>query len=64
MLCIQLGTPYRQYIFKVDKFSKEELQPVFDIIESEDWVKIGHNLKFDYKFLSIILQSKLFEFSW
>ncbi|NDC22564.1 MAG: hypothetical protein EBZ49_00315 [Proteobacteria bacterium] len=45
---VQIGRPEEQYVIDARKVSIEPLRPFF---ESHEILKIGHNLKFDYKML-------------
>ena len=51
MVMFQIGTPEVQFVIDTRSHSLEPLKP---ILESMHILKIGQNLKFDYKFLKIL----------
>lgn len=48
MLLLQIGDVEQQFVFDV---SKVDLSPLFPILQSNSILKIGVNLRFDYKFI-------------
>lgn len=51
ILSIQVGTYDRQYVIKVHSFTKTQLKPLFRVLEDEDYLILGHNLKFDFQWI-------------
>jgi DNA polymerase I-like protein with 3'-5' exonuclease and polymerase domains len=51
LLMLQLGNSQKQFVIDVRCFNKQELQPLIEIFENQNILKIFHNAKFDYKFI-------------
>jgi DNA polymerase I-like protein with 3'-5' exonuclease and polymerase domains len=51
LLSLQLGNKMRQYVIAVSCFTTEQLRPILDFLENPNKLKIGHNLKFDFKWM-------------
>ena len=48
---LQVATAHEAFIFDCFRLSPEALRPIFDLLAAPAPVKIGHNVKFDAKFL-------------
>ena len=51
IICYQFGNRYKQFVIHAHSFTREQLQPLFDILEDPDVLIIGHNLKFEFKWM-------------
>ena len=51
ILSMQLGTKGRQYVIHVGSFRTKDLSKIFKLLEDPDKLKVGHNLKFDFKWM-------------
>lgn len=49
---IQLATPQQVFVIDNFQFQPEQLKPMLNLLTNPQQVKIGHNIKFDAKFLS------------